>query len=141
HDDVSRPERARHAHRCGDVDAAGAAQWRAFLVQQPVDVPRRVAVLDVHGLIDRCGLEVARDAADADAFGDRATAGCPERPAARVFIEAAARGIGQHAAYRAPARLQILRDAGKGATGACGGDERIDPAAGLRPDLGARGAR
>src|SRR5438874_7550512 len=138
---MSGPERVRHAHRRADVDAAGAAEKQPLLVQQPVDVSDRVAVLDVHGLIDRRALEVAGDAADADPFRDRAAAGCPERPAAHVFIQTTARRVGEHAANGGAARLEVLRDARERAAGAGGGDEGIDAAVGLSPDLGARGAR
>src|SRR5207302_863132 len=61
--------------------------------------------------------------------------------AAHVLIETAPRRVGEHAAHRAPPRLQVLRDPCEGAAGAGGGDEGIDAPVGLLPDLGSRGAR
>src|SRR5205807_2035172 len=141
HDGVPRPERAGHLDRGGDVDPAGAAEEQALLVQQPVDVPHRRGVLDVHGLIDRRALEILRDATDADPLGDRAAAGRLEVPAPHVLIVTAPRRVGEPPASRAPPRLQVLRDPCEGAAGAGGGDEGIDAPVGLLPDLGSRGAR
>src|SRR5947207_8499839 len=92
HDGVPGPERAGHLDRGGDVDPAGAAEEQALLVQQPVDVPHRLGVLDVHGLIDRRALEILRDATDADPLGDRAAAGRLGGAAAHVLIETAPGG-------------------------------------------------
>src|SRR5207237_1476870 len=90
-DRMSSAEPPGDAHRGGDVDAAGAAEQQAVLVQQPVDPANGFRILDVHGVVDGRVLKIRRHAADADALRDRARPVRLERAVADVFIQAAAR--------------------------------------------------
>src|SRR5579872_1269480 len=102
-DGVSRAELARDADRRSDVDAAGAAEEKAFLAQQPVYEAHGLAVLDMDGVIERCIGEIGGDPANTDALGNRTRAGGLERAVADEFVQAAAGRIGEYAAYAAAA--------------------------------------
>src|SRR6185437_8116927 len=135
-DHVPRAELASDSHGARDVDAARAAEEEALLIEQPVHVAHRLRVLHVHGIIERSAGEIRGHASGPDALGDRAAAGRLEDAVADEFVEAAAGWIGDHAAHRLAARLEVLRYPRDRAARACSGDERIDAPIRLFPDLG-----
>src|SRR6185437_9003559 len=139
HDGMPGSHLAGNAHRGGHIDAAGTADEQPLFPQQPVHVVHGFTILDVHGIIDRCALHIGRDAADADALGDRAAAGGLDDTVADVLVERAAGRIGEHRAHLGTARLEELGHARHGATGTAGGNEGIDLTFGLLPDLRTRG--
>ncbi len=49
---MPRPQLARHPHRRRHVDAAGAAEEQALLVQQAIDHGNGFRILHMHGRID-----------------------------------------------------------------------------------------
>src|SRR6185312_13378021 len=61
-DGVPGAELPRDSHGRGDIDTARAAEEEAFLTQQTVDEADGLGILDVHGIIDGCVLEIGRDA-------------------------------------------------------------------------------
>jgi len=135
-DRVPRTELASDSRGAGDVDAARAAEEQSLLIEEPVHVPNGFRILHVHGVIDRRAGEIRGHASSPDALGDRAAAGRLESAVADEFVEAAPGWIGEHAAHRLAARLEVLRNTCQRAARAHGGDERIDAPVRLLPDLG-----
>src|SRR5918996_3161849 len=70
HDDVARPELSRRVDRAGDVDAGRAAEHQPLLHHQIEDDRQRLLVRHLEPHVDRRAVQVLRDAALADAFGD-----------------------------------------------------------------------
>src|SRR5258708_35489568 len=93
----------------------------------------------MQSVVDRCVLQIRGHAPDADAFGDRATSRGLESSVTNVLVQAAAWRIGQYAADRLPAGLEIFRHAREGSTGATCRYKGVDATVGLSPDLRARG--
>src|SRR4029077_12926094 len=69
-DGVARTELPRQTDRAGDVDAAGAAETQAFLLQQFENQRQSFLVRNLESVIDRRANEISRHAALANAFGD-----------------------------------------------------------------------
>src|SRR5579885_3225763 len=70
-DGVAGPQLAGEADGAGDIDAGGAADAEALVLQQVEDQRQRLLVGDLAGEIDGRALDVLGDAALADPLGDR----------------------------------------------------------------------
>src|SRR5439155_5376226 len=113
---------------------AGAAETRPLLAQQIEEHRQRLVVRDAVGIGYRRTVQVARDAALADAFHDGAALGA-QLAVLDVVVHRGAHRVGRRDHHTRLALLQVLADAGQRATGADRTDEGVDAAVRLPPDL------
>ena len=107
HDGVTGTEPPRDLHGRRHVDAAGAAEEQTFVAQQAIDGAHALDVGHMQRVVDRRAFEIRGDAADADAFGDRARAGRLQLAIAQPVIQRAALRIGERdAAHRVFCRFR-----------------------------------
>ncbi len=95
---------------------------------------------DVKGHVDGRAFEVLGDAALADAFGDRGSLGL-ELAGGEIGVEPGAGRVGERDGDALALGLQAARDAAERAAGADCGDEAVDLARGVGPDLFGGGRR
>ncbi|KAI9171767.1 Transcription elongation factor S-II [Paramyrothecium foliicola] len=145
-DDLAARRQGHGRHDRGDtVDGTAAADKDAVILDQPARHPAGLIISHAHSVVNQipAGLEVLRDAVDADALHD----GVDLLPAPRALplggrvhdavldlvVEAAALGVRQHhfEVGEPLLLLEVLGDARDGSARAGAGDERVDLAAGL----------
>src|SRR5579885_3546084 len=134
-DGVAGAEVLGEADGAGDVDAGRAAEAEPFVLQHLEDQRQRLLVGNEIGPVNLETLDDRRDAAEADAFGNRAALACLGLAGLEQIIHRGAARIGAADDDVLLLVAQIAGDAGKRATGANRADEAVDLAAGLLPDL------
>lgn len=126
-----------------DIECTARSQIQTLLVQTPINHLYRLFVRDVQSAIQLVdlGLQIVRDPSLPNALGDTPALPLLQLPAgADVRVENRPRRVGQERLDPPPAHvLEVPRRAGQRAPRPRGAREGVDPAAGLRPDLRARG--
>ena len=131
---MARSQVARQPDRPGDVDAARAAETESFLLDEVEEDRQRLGVGDLVGVVDGDALEVACDAALADALRDRGALGL-ELTVLEVVVHRRAHRVGDGDHDLATLLFERGAHSGERAAGADRADERVDVAVGLAPDL------
>ena len=108
---------------------------RPFVLEQIVDHRHGFLVRNQEGVVDLGGLDDGRDAAEPDAFGDRAARRRLGLAVLEQFVHRRAMRIGAGDHDVLVLLLQIAAGAGERAAGADRADEAVDLAAGLLPDF------
>src|SRR5215467_7540848 len=121
----------------GHIDARGAAEAKAFVLQQVENHRHRLLVGDLIRDVDWHAFEILCDAALTDPLGDRGAFGF-QSPGRVVAVERRPFGVGETNFDVLVALLQRQGDASERSTSAYRANETVDLAVSLLPDLLAR---
>src|SRR5262249_46984319 len=134
YDGVAGPELAGETDRARHVDARGAAEAQAFVLEEIEDDRHRLMVGNLGGAVYRIVFQGPGDAALADALGDRGALRL-EHAVGVEAVERRAHRVGERDLHVLVARLERHGDAGERAAGADRAGEAVDLPVGLLPDL------